>query len=68
MRPPSRTPGPAGADPPTDMFAVGRDGVGGTADDPDLDFAEEELRPLEGFTGIEDTLNRTAWVFVRGTG
>ncbi|WP_158847768.1 PPC domain-containing protein [Saccharothrix deserti] len=53
---------------PAVMFAVGPDGVGGTADDPDLDFIEEELSPSEGFTGIEDTVNRTAWAFVRGTG
>ncbi|QFZ21270.1 PPC domain-containing protein [Saccharothrix syringae] len=53
---------------PAVMFAVGPDGVGGTADDPDLDFVEERLNPGEGFTGTEDTVNRTAWAFVRGTG
>jgi hypothetical protein len=59
---------PGGGDDPTAMFAVGPDGVGGTADDPDLDFVEDELSTSEGFTGIEDTLNRTAWAFVRGAG
>ncbi|WP_181773517.1 PPC domain-containing protein [Amycolatopsis pittospori] len=53
---------------PAVMFAVGPDGRGGTADDPDLDLVEEELSPAEGFTGIEDTVNRSAWAFVRGTG
>ncbi|WP_410659167.1 PPC domain-containing protein [Amycolatopsis sp. lyj-112] len=53
---------------PAVMFAVGPDGRGGTADDPDLDLVEEEISPAEGFTGIEDTLNRSAWAFVRGTG
>ena len=53
---------------PTVMFEVGPDGVGGTSDDPDLDFHEDELSPAEGFTGIEDTVTRTAWAFVRGTG
>lgn len=53
---------------PAAMFAVGPDGRGGTADDPDLDLVEEGISPSEGFTGIEDTLNRTAWAFVRGTG
>ncbi|WP_433272828.1 PPC domain-containing protein [Actinosynnema sp. CS-041913] len=53
---------------PAVMFGVGPDGVGGTADDPDLDFIEDGLSPSEGFTGIEDTVNRTAWAFVRGTG
>ncbi|KOX17785.1 hypothetical protein ADK67_37715 [Saccharothrix sp. NRRL B-16348] len=40
---------------------------GGTADDPDLDFTVDRLRPAEGFTGTEDTVARTAWAFVRGT-
>ncbi|MER5261748.1 hypothetical protein ABTZ99_06650 [Actinosynnema sp. NPDC002837] len=53
---------------PAVMFAVGPDGVGGTADDPDLDFTEDELSPAEGFTGTEDTVTRTAWAFVRGAG
>jgi hypothetical protein len=53
-------------DNPKIMFQVGADGVGGTADDPDLDFTEDVLNPNEGFTGIEDTLNRTAWAFTRG--
>ena len=53
---------------PAVMFAVGPDNVGGTADDPDLDFTEDELSPAEGFTGVEDTVARTAWAFVRGTG
>lgn len=53
---------------PKVMFAVGPDGVGGTADDIDLDFTEDVLNPSEGFTGVEDTLNRTAWAYVRGRG
>ncbi|MFD0205556.1 MULTISPECIES: PPC domain-containing protein [Saccharothrix] len=53
---------------PAIMFAVGPDGVGGTADDTDLDFHEDQLSPAEGFTGVEDTVTRTAWAFVRGTG
>ena len=40
------------------MFGVGPDGIGGTADDPDVDFGEDVLNPSEGFTGIEDTLTR----------
>jgi hypothetical protein len=53
---------------PAVMFGVGPDGLGGTADDPDLDLVEEELSPDEGFTGVQDTVNRTVWAFVRGTG
>jgi hypothetical protein len=40
------------------LFGVGPDGVGGTADDPDVDFGEDQFIPAEGFTGIEDTLGR----------
>lgn len=47
------------------MFAVGPDGVGGTADDPDVDFGEDVLNPGEGFTGIEDTLSRIALTVTR---
>ncbi|MGW6445451.1 hypothetical protein [Lentzea sp. NPDC055074] len=51
---------------PKGMFGVGPDAVGGTADDVDVDFHEDVLNPNEGFTGIEDSLNRTAWAYVRG--
>ncbi|ANN18160.1 hypothetical protein SD37_22605 [Amycolatopsis orientalis] len=53
---------------PAAMFGVGPDGRGGTADDPDVDLVEDEISQSEGFSGIEDTLNRSAWAFVRGTG
>ncbi|GGU26878.1 hypothetical protein [Lentzea flava] len=52
---------------PKGMFGVGPDGVGGTADDIDVDFQEDVLNPNEGFTGIEDSLNRTAWAYTRGS-
>jgi hypothetical protein len=51
---------------PKGMFGVGPDGIGGTADDADVDFHEDVLNPNEGFTGIEDSLNRTAWAYTRG--
>ncbi|GIG89105.1 PPC domain-containing protein [Plantactinospora endophytica] len=47
------------------MFAVGPDGVGGTADDPDVDFGEDDFNPGEGFTGTEDTLSRIAFTVTR---
>jgi hypothetical protein len=47
------------------MFAVGPDNVGGTADDPDVDFGEDEFNPNEGFTGIEDTATRISSVLVK---
>jgi hypothetical protein len=48
------------------MFGVGPDGIGGTADDIDVDFVEDDYSVIEGFTGLEDTLNVSAWAFVRG--
>ena len=44
------------------LYGVGPDMVGGTADDPDVDFGEDEFNPNEGFLGIEDTLSRIAEV------
>ncbi len=43
------------------LYGVGEDGVGGTADDPDVDFGVDTYNPFEGFTGFEDTLNVAAW-------
>ena len=59
--------GPSQADHPARplLYGVGPDGVGGTADDPDVDFAEDIDTPNEGITGLEDTLNNTAWGFSR---
>ncbi len=47
------------------LFGVGPDGVGGTADDPDVDFGEDVFNPNEGFTGIEDTLSRIVFPLTR---
>ena len=52
---------------PKGMFGVGPDAIGGTADDVDVDFHEDVLNPNEGFTGLEDTLNRTAWGYTKGS-
>jgi hypothetical protein len=46
------------------MYGVGRDGVGGTSDDPDVDFGPDRFNPDEGFTGVEDTLSRLATVII----
>jgi hypothetical protein len=40
------------------LFGVGPDGVGGTADDLDVDFGDGGFSPSEGFIGTEDTLGR----------
>jgi hypothetical protein len=40
------------------LFGVGPDQVGGTADDPDVDFGDDRFSPAEGFAGIEDTRGR----------
>lgn len=43
------------------LYGVGDDGVGGTADDPDIDFGVDTLNPNEGFTGQENTRARVQW-------
>ncbi|MDQ1679086.1 MAG: hypothetical protein QOC93_4230 [Actinomycetota bacterium] len=43
------------------LFGVGPDGVGGTADDWDVDFGEDAYNPSEGYTGVEDTAANTKW-------
>lgn len=40
------------------LYGVGPDGVGGTADDPDVDFVTDTFSPAEGFVGVEDTRGR----------
>ena len=48
------------------LYGVGPDGIGGTADDEDIDFQQDLYDLFEGFTGQENTLNVSAWAFVRG--
>ena len=48
------------------LFGVGPDRIGGTSDDRDVDFGEDRYDVLEGFEGIEDTLNNTAWAWLTG--
>jgi len=43
------------------LYGVGPDGVGGTADDPDVDFGLDVYNPNEGFTGLENTKANTRW-------
>jgi hypothetical protein len=50
------------------LYGVGPDNVGGTADDPDVDFGDNPFNPGEGFTGIEETLVRTAFGLSKGRG
>ncbi|WP_369187894.1 PPC domain-containing protein [Streptomyces sp. R08] len=50
------------------MLGVGADGIGGTADDVDVDFTTDSYTPQEPFTGFEDTLDTTAWGYSRGLG
>lgn len=40
------------------LYGVGPDNVGGTADDLDVDFGDDVFSPAEGFVGVEDTLGR----------
>ncbi len=48
------------------LYGVGPDGIGGTADDVDVDFNEDTFNPNEPFDGLQDTLNTTAWGLTRG--
>nr|WSY57001.1 PPC domain-containing protein [Streptomyces sp. NBC_00886] len=50
------------------MLGVGADGIGGTADDVDVDFTTDSYTPQEPFTGFENTLDTTAWAYSRGLG
>jgi hypothetical protein len=43
------------------LFGVGPDGLGGTADDVDVDFGKDTYLPSQGFIGVQDTLNVAAW-------
>jgi hypothetical protein len=49
------------------LYGVGPDGIGGTADDPDIDFGPDILNPNEGFTGIENTRTRSQWGLTRSS-
>jgi hypothetical protein len=50
------------------MIGVGSDGVGGTADDTDVDLVTDDLDGTEVFSGAQDALNRTAWAYATGRG
>lgn len=52
-----------GANFATNLYGVGPDGIGGTADDDNVRFVTDTYSPVEGFTGLEDTLNVSAWAY-----
>jgi hypothetical protein len=43
------------------LYGVGPDGVGGTPDDPDVDYGLDTYNPFEGFTGLENTAANTRY-------
>lgn len=45
------------------LYGVGPDNIGGTADDVNVRFVTDTYSPAEGFTGEENTLNVTAWAY-----
>jgi hypothetical protein len=47
------------------LFGVGPDKVGGTADDRDVDFVQDTYDLFEGFIGTEDTTARSTWALSR---
>jgi hypothetical protein len=50
-----------GGEDPGQLYGPGRDGIGGTRDDVDVDFRRDRFEPFEGFTGIEDSLARSTF-------
>ena len=48
------------------IFGVGQDGIFGTADDIDADFAEDVFNSFEGFVGLEDTAGRSVFALSSG--
>lgn len=46
---------------PAVLYGVGPDGVGGTADDVDVDFGVDQFDVFEGMAGLQNTLNNGAW-------
>jgi hypothetical protein len=48
------------------LFGVGPDNIGGTADDVDYDFGHDVYYPAEGFVGVENTLDTSAWALAQG--
>ena len=52
-----------GANFATNLYGVGPDGIGGTADDDNVRFVTDRYSPVEGFTGLENTLNVSAWAY-----
>ena len=52
-----------GANFATNLYGVGPDGIGGTADDDNVRFVTDTYAPVEGFTGLEGTLNVSAWAY-----
>jgi hypothetical protein len=45
------------------IYGVGPDGVGGTDDDVNLKLGQGRYAQTEGFTGVQDTANVTAWAW-----
>lgn len=45
------------------LYGVGPDNVGGTADDENIEFELDTYSPVEGFLNLEDTENVTSWAY-----
>ncbi|NYE37250.1 hypothetical protein F4692_002383 [Nocardioides cavernae] len=45
------------------LYGVGPDNLGGTADDENIEFVTDTYSPAEGFTGLEDTENVSSWAY-----
>jgi hypothetical protein len=45
------------------LYGVGPDNIGGTADDENIEFEVDTYSPVEGFLNLEDTENVTSWAY-----
>lgn len=45
------------------LYGVGPDNIGGTADDENIEFELDTYSPVEGFLNLEDTENVTSWAY-----
>ncbi|WP_020574528.1 PPC domain-containing protein [Actinopolymorpha alba] len=51
-----------------DLFGLGPDRIGGTEDDIDNSFTHDVFEPTQGFSGLENTIDRTGFALTRGRG
>lgn len=48
------------------LYGAGGDRVGGTEDDPRVEFVTDDYLPAEGYSGWQNTRSVAAWAYVKG--